>query len=277
MLTRSALKMPFAPGLAALSLLAGPAHAGQIIGAPVLGPVSVNGDVAISLADYAVVLTAPGTKNLVGPIFIPDGPGIATQACTASGFCNYGTGEISATLGTDPTALLSATPANNGGGDSSLDVSYQVEYYTGTGAQTPVSALLLVGDTVDPGGPAAAAQAIMTVSGINGTVYLGYNCAAGPDAAFSCGTNVPNLPFADQQLNMITNTVYTVDMDLMIYAHDPVLAKIDPMFVGPAGGTGEFIFSAGITEGGVPEPTTWALMVVGFLGAGAALRGARAR
>ena len=228
-----------------------------------------------------MVLTAPGTKKKGawwGPSSFPDGPGIATQSLHRERLLQLrNRGNLRHPEGTDPTALLSATPANNGGGDSSLDVSYQVEYYTGTGAQTPVSALLLVGDTVDAGGPAAAAQAVMTITGINGTVYLGYNCAAGPDAAFSCGTNVPNLPFADQQLNMITNTVYTVDMDLMIYAHDPVLAKIDPMFVGPAGGTGEFIFSPGITQGGVPEPTTWAVMVLGFLGAGAALRGARAR
>ena len=184
MLTRSALKMTLTPGALALGLLAGPAaHAGQIIGAPVLPPVAVNGDVAISLADYAVVLKAPGTKFLAGPIFVPDGFGAVNAACNAAGFCNYGTGEVSATLGVDPTVILSAQPINNGGGSSHLDMRYEVDYFTGSGAQTPVSATLLVGDTVDISGPAAAAEAVMTIDGINGNIYTAFNCAGGPEAA----------------------------------------------------------------------------------------------
>lgn len=264
-----------APGLMALCAAASSAAAGSIPGAPVLAPVDVNGVVEISLADYAQALTAPGTKNL-GPMFIPDGPGVATAACTATGFCNYGTGVISATLGVDPKILLGATPANNGGGDSSLDMSYEVEYFDpGAAPGTTVPAMVLVSDSITPPGlsAAAAAAAVMTVSGVNGTVYLGYDCEAGAAAAFGCGAT-PHAPFANQAVTLVANTVYDVDLSLMIYAHDPVQAEIDPRFSAPATAGGEFVFSPGITSG-VPEPATWAAMLIGFGGVGAAMRRSR--
>jgi len=264
-----------APGFITLCAMAESAHAGSIPGAPVLAPVAVNGVVEISLADYAQALTAPGTKQL-GPMFIPDDPGFATQACTAAGFCNYGVGVISATLGVDPKVLLGATPANNGGGDSSLDMSYQVEYFDpGASPGATVPAMVLVSDSIVPPGlsAAAAAVALMTVSGINGTVYLGYDCEAGAAAAFGCGAT-PHAPFADQAVTLVANTVYDVDLSLMIYAHDPVQASIDPRFSAPATAGGEFVFSPGITSG-VPEPATWAAMLIGFGGVGAAMRRSR--
>jgi hypothetical protein len=267
MLTRSALNLTLAPGLLALGMLAGPATAGEIPGALVLAPASVNGDVAISLADYAVTLTAPGTKYLTPPIFVPDGPGFATPACTAQGFCNYGTGEISATLGIDPTILLSASPANNGGGDSSLEMTYQVYYGSSDPAGTVVHPPVLVSDKLDVTGDSAA-EAFMVISGVNGIIYDSTDCQSGPGAAFGCRPG--DAPLADQTLNMVVNTLYTVDMFVRIYAHDPVSATIDPIFVNPPNGTGEFFFSPGI--GGVPEPAAWTLMIGGFGLVGAALR-----
>jgi len=264
-----------APGFMALCAAASTANAGTIPGAPVLAPVAVNGDVAISLADYAQALTAPGTKYL-GPMFIPDDPGYATAACTAAGFCNYGTGVISATLGADPTVLLGATPANNGGGDSFLDMSYEVEYFVpGAAPGATVPAMVLASDSIIPAGlsAAAAADAVMTVSGINGTVYLGYDCEAGAAATFGCGAT-PHAPFADQAVTLVANTVYDVDLSLTIYAQDPVQVSIDPTFSAPAAEGGEFVFSPGITSG-VPEPATWAAMLVGFGGVGAAMRRSR--
>ena len=263
-----------APGVLALCAVAGDAHAVTIPGTTLLGPVSVNGDVAISLADYAVTLKAPGTKYLTPPIFIPDGPGVATAACTAAGFCDYGSGEVSALLGGDPKVLLSASPANNGGGDSSLDMSYQVEYIKhGAAPGTTVGAVVHAHDIIAQTGDSAA-RAVMTVSGINGTIYEAYNCAASPDAAFGCGAPVPNAPFADQAVTMVENTVYTVDLSVMIYSHDPVQATIDPTFTAPASGGGYFIFSPGITSG-VPEPATWSAMLIGFAAIGAARRRSR--
>jgi hypothetical protein len=257
-------------GVLALSAFAGSARAVTIPPTTVLDPVTVNGAVEISLADYAVALTAPGTKYLNPPIFIPDGDGVATAACTAAGYCDYGTGVISATLGGNPSVKLGATPANNGGGDSSLFMSYQVEY-VGTPGDT-VGAVVHVNDTIDQFGDSAAI-AEMTVSGINGTVYSAYDCSASPEAAFGCGT-APSATFTDQAVTLYDNTVYTVDLSLQIYAHDPVLAAIDPTFTTPAGAGGYFIFSPGITSG-VPEPATWAAMLIGFGGVGAAMRRAR--
>jgi hypothetical protein len=271
MLTRSAVKSTVATGWIILWSVAGSAHAGQIPGAPVLAPVSVNGDVAISLADYAVVLKAPGTKFLTAPIFIPDGPGYATPACTAQGFCDYGTGEISATLGIDPTVLLSANPTNNGGGDSSLEMTYQVEYGNSTEpAGTVVHPDLLVNDSLDVIGDSAA-EAFVVISGPNGIIYNSTDCQSGLGAAFGCGAG--DGPLADQMLNMVVNEPYTVDMFVQIYSHDAVSATIDPMFVAPPTGNGQFYFSQGISEGGgVPEPATWTLMLAAFFAAGTALR-----
>jgi len=264
-----------APGFVALCAAAPQAQALVIPGAPVLGPATVNGYVAISLADYAQVLNAPGVKQL-GPMFIPGGDGVATAACTAAGFCNYGTGTISATLGVDPTILLSATPANNGGGESSLFMSYQVEHYVpGALPGTTFAATVLTADQIDQTG-LSAAQAILTISGINGTIYTGYNCSAAAGAAFGCSTALPNLPFADQAVTLVDNTVYDVDMTVDIYAHDPVSAQIDPMFFAPSDPNGEFIFSPGVTSA-VPEPAVWSMMLTGFGGLGAATRMSRRR
>jgi hypothetical protein len=267
-----------ASGFIALCAAAGNAQAGNIPGAPVLDPVSVNGVVEISLADYAVVLTAPGTKFLNPPIFIPNPGGVASAGCTAAGICNYGTGIISATLGANPMVLLGATPANGGGGDSSLFMSYEVEYYDpGVKPGTTIGALVHTSDEIMQGGAGdSAAQAVMTVSGINGGVYTAYNCATGPGAAFGCSSSVPNAPFADQAVTLVANTIYDVDLSLMIYAKDPVQVSIDPTFTAPAADGGEFIFSPGITSG-VPEPATWAVMLAGFAGVGCAMRSSRRR
>lgn len=262
-----------APVWLAFFAAAGQAHAVTIPGTTILPPVSVNGDVAISLADYAVALTAPGTKYLTPPIFIPDGPGFATAACTAAGYCDYGSGEISALLGVDPQVLLSASPANNGGGGSFLDMSYEVEYvHHGAMPGATVGATVHASDTINQAGDSAA-EAVMTVSGVNGVIYDAYNCSASPEAAFGCRA-IANVPFADQGVTMVENTVYDVDLSLQIYARDPVLASIDPTFTAPASAGGYFIFSSGISSG-VPEPASWAAMLLGFGAVGATMRRTR--
>jgi PEP-CTERM motif len=248
---------------AVLVAAAGGAHAG--LPAP-----TISGYVALSALAYSVTLTGPGTEYLDPPIFVPGGGG-PSPACNASGYCDYGTGVISATLGADPKLLLGATPANDGGGDSHLYATYFMEYQNlGAPGGTTIDALVHAGDGIVGSGDYAA-QAIMTVSGVNGQVYLGYNCATTPDAAFGCSGSLPNAPFANAPVTLVDNTVYQIDLELDIYAKGPVQAQIDPYFTAPADGGGAFIFSPGVTTG-VPEPAAWTMMLVGAGLAGRALR-----
>jgi len=257
--------MVFAPALIAL------AGAG---GACALPAATISGYVGLSAQAYTVTLSGPGTEYLDPPIFVPGGDGVPTAACNAAGYCNYGTGEISATLGANPDILLSATPANGGGGDSHLYASYFLDYSNQLALPgTTIDALVHVGDSIVRAGDSAA-QNIMTVSGVNGLVYLGYDCSADPDAAFGCSTTLPNAPFANAPVTLVDNTLYEIDLEVDIYAKGPVQAEIDPYFTAPPSGGGTFLFSPGVTSG-VPEAGAWSLMLVGFAGLGAALRSRR--
>jgi hypothetical protein len=91
---------------------------------------------------------------------------------------------------------------------------------------------------------------------------------------------------------LLTNTRYLVGLQLAIDMHingfggsDTFSASLDPTFAIAPGtansGAYSFIFSDGIGNtapggGGVPEPSVWALMLIGFGGLGAALRRRRA-
>jgi len=252
----------FASSAAAAALAVATSSAAVVItGAPpTLAPVSVNGDVAISYLAYSQTLNAPGTLYL-NPMFIA-GATAQDPGCDNFGYCNLGTGVISATVGSNPTVTLGASPANNGGGDSYLNMSYQVEYFdpmVATG--TPENATVLTSDEIMQTG-LSAAEAVMTVSGPNGTVYSAYNCSAASGAAFGCRAGLINTPFVDQNITLLANEPYTVNLGVSIYSHGDVQVSIDPRFTAPAGQGGAFYFSPGVT-GGVPEPTTWWLMIVG--------------
>jgi hypothetical protein len=181
------------------------------------------------------------------------------------GYRNYGTGIIAAQYGSDPSVFLSANPANGGGGDSSLNMYYTVQYNAptllpGTLVLTQVTA----SETVNQVG-LSAASATMIVSGPTGDIYVGYDCAAAAGAAFGCASTAA--PFGNELVVMEANVPYTVELSLEIYAHGNVLAEIDPRFSASASYGGQFVFSPGIT-GGVPEPSTWAMMLIGFAGLG---------
>jgi len=93
--------------------------------------------------------------------------------------------------------------------------------------------------------------------------------------------------------SFVTFTRYVVTLQLRINAYvngfggtDSISGFVDPTFAVAPGvanaGDYNFFFSDGIGNtpptgggGGVPEPSAWALMLVGFGGLGAALRGRR--
>ena len=97
----------------------------------------------------------------------------------------------------------------------------------------------------------------------------------GPTSSYSGGFSLN-----DQQFQIDTNTQYVVEL----YAElggGPTLSDaksfVDPMFTTPNGY--QLFLSPGIlngTPGGVPEPSTWAMLLIGFAGLGfAGLRASR--
>ncbi|MBR0688627.1 PEP-CTERM sorting domain-containing protein [Bradyrhizobium manausense] len=64
-----------------------------------------------------------------------------------------------------------------------------------------------------------------------------------------------------------TNTPYAVDMEASV-GNGTATAMIDPMFTAPPGYTIEISPGIGNSISAVPEPSTWAMMILGFLGVG---------
>jgi hypothetical protein len=97
--------------------------------------------------------------------------------------------------------------------------------------------------------------------------------ALGTTSTFSGGFHLVDMP-----LTLITDHPYqvTLSAELVLGAAPGTgMASVDPMIDVPEGYTLEL--SPGISAGGVPEPATWATMLVGFGAMGAALRRRRAK
>jgi len=76
----------------------------------------------------------------------------------------------------------------------------------------------------------------------------------------------------DNQVQMVANTPYLVQLDLQfrpVPSGVQISGLIDPTFTTSASG-GQFVFSPGVFDvtTAVPEPSTWAMMPLGFAGVG---------
>lgn len=77
--------------------------------------------------------------------------------------------------------------------------------------------------------------------------------------------------YPDVTVQMVANTPYFLLMAVQIFpgpSNVQVSGLIDPMFSSDFGG--QFIFSDGVfaSTSAVPEPSTWAMMIIGFAGVG---------
>jgi hypothetical protein len=103
------------------------------------------------------------------------------------------------------------------------------------------------------------------------TAFQEADCVNGCPAP---GFAIPHAPFTpDNLVQMDANTLYFVQLELLINPGPTgvqLTGSIDPMFSTDAGGS--FIFSPGVFSpgiaGAVPEPSTWAMMILGFAGVG---------
>ncbi len=80
-------------------------------------------------------------------------------------------------------------------------------------------------------------------------------------------------PFVpDHEVQMLANTLYFIQLDLLFEPTTSGVQNsgfIDPTFSSRAPG-GQFLFSPGVfaATSAIPEPSTWAMMILGFAGIG---------
>jgi len=93
----------------------------------------------------------------------------------------------------------------------------------------------------------------------------------GTTSTFSGGFKVSDMPLL-VETDVPQQVLMQIDGDAAGNAFTQLSGFVDPMFTVPAGY--EILFSPGI-QNGVPEPATWAMMLVGLFGVGGMVRRAR--
>ena len=112
-----------------------------------------------------------------------------------------------------------------------------------------------------------AGSSINSLNNFDSVLFQEADCVNGcpsPGFAIPTGSFTPN-----NQVQILANTLYFVQMDLIIRAQPTgvqVAGLIDPTF--STASAGQFVFSSGVlgqTVTAVPEPSTWAMMLLGFV------------
>lgn len=114
-----------------------------------------------------------------------------------------------------------------------------------------------------------AGASITSLNNFSSLTFQEADCLNGcPSPGFAIATG-PFVP--DNQVQMVANTLYFLQMDVLLRPNSSGVQNtgmIDPTFSSDFGG--QFIFSPGVfaPTSAVPEPSTWAMMILGFAGVG---------
>nr|MEA2798274.1 hypothetical protein [Phenylobacterium sp.] len=178
------------------------------------------------------------------------------------------------------TITFDEFPASNNG--ASLTGAYSLAGVTFAGTNAGIWSGLTGGDPGNWG-----------IEGTNGTQFLGYNSLYADTATFFAAVSSAQLDFSRSNGSSDdTVTLNAFDGASLVDTQTVVLGAINTWSTLSVSGshitsltwsaTGSafhpyavdnFVFAqGGVTPGGVPEPSTWALALIGFGGVGAALR-----
>jgi len=191
-----------------------------------------------------------------------------------------GTCSATTQLGSSPSVSATVNEVyfdvyKTSGGVVAASLGYYVEYLNSPGTYNVN--LLAIDSLFAPDGTSMSAslrfgRAGAATSSFNNFASLTLQEADCLNGCPSPGFAIATAPFtANHQLQMVANTLYFIQMDLLIAPRPTgvqVSAMIDPMFSSDFGG--EFAFSPGVfaATSAVPEPSTWAMMILGFAGVG---------
>jgi hypothetical protein len=244
--------------LSILVVFSTPARADQVIVLP--NAVSYE-SIGFNYAMYSQ------TSNQVGTLDFTGHPGCATT-CT-----------LTTQLGSAPFVSASFSvqyidifQTCCGGAEARL--GYYVEYLNSPGTYSVN--LHAIDQLSSPGSPISASlkfgmagQSTGSFNNFSSVTLQQADCVNGCPAP---GFAIPTAPFvANHQVQMQANTLYYIELDLLANGSlgGQITGLIDPTFSSDFGG--QFLFSPGVfgaDVGAVPEPSTWAMMILGFAGIG---------
>jgi len=161
-----------------------------------------------------------------------------------------------------------------GGGEVQAKLAYYVEY-TNPVAGTYTVNLHSTDSLSAPDQSAVSASLLFGQAGASTTSFNNFATLTFQETQCvnSCPSAAPKPTGAfipDNLVQMVANTPYFVQMTVLLDPRSsgmPISGSIDPMFTTNSLG-GKFIFSPGVFDvsSGVPEPSTWAMMILGFAG-----------
>lgn len=213
------------------------------------------------------------TSNTVGTLSYTGSPGCGS-VCSAT-----------SQLGASPS--VSATESEiifdryqTGGGEVKSSLGYYMEFLGAPGALNVTLHALDSLSAADSSQISAslrfglAGPSTNSFNNFSSVLFQEADCLNGcPSPGFGIS---PQSFTPDNQVQILANTLYFLQMDLLIGARPyggQVTGLIDPTFSTAA--AGQFVFSPGVlgqTAPAVPEPSTWAMMLLGFFFIGTVAR-----